>query len=168
VVADNGYHSEQVLDVLQNESDLRTYIPEPDRKYQRTWTDKSPQREAAYRRNRRRTKGNRGRRLQRHRSERVERTFAHLCDTGGSRRTWLRGLEKVQKRYMSAAMAYNLGQIMRKLVGAGKPRYAAVLAERALSRLCAVWEVLTRPGSLLADSPRQQNQNLAIHASLSA
>ncbi|MEO9933418.1 MAG: transposase [Rhodopirellula bahusiensis] len=61
VVADNGYHSEQVLDVLQNESDLRTYIPEPDRKYQRTWTDKSPQREAAYRRNRRRTKGNRGR-----------------------------------------------------------------------------------------------------------
>ena len=168
VVADKGYHSEHVLDGLQNECDLRTYIPEPDRKYQRTWTDKSPQREAAYRRNRRRTKGNRGRRLQRHRSERVERTFAHLCDTGGSRRTWLRGLEKVQKRYMSAAMAYNLGQIMRKLVGAGKPRYAAVLAERAFSRFCAAWEVMACPESLLTDSQRQQNQNWTFQASLGA
>ena len=130
VVADRGYHSEEVLHNLQNESGFRTYIPEQERKSKRKWRGKEPQREASYRRNRRNTCGKRGRRLQRLRSERVERTFAHLCDTGGSRRTWLRGLEKVQKRYKSAAMAYNLGRIMRSLIGAGKPRYAAVLAER--------------------------------------
>ena len=130
VVADKGYHSEEALDNLQNESNVRTYIPEQERKSHRKWTNKSERRESCYRRNRRNAQGNRGRRLQRLRSERVERSFAHLCDTGGSRRTWLRGLEKVQKRYMSAAMAHNLGRTMRKLVGAGKPRYAAVLAER--------------------------------------
>ena len=130
VVADKGYHSEDCLDRLQNEAHQRTYIPEPERKTKRRWKNKPPQRQAACRRNRRNTKGTRGRRLQRLRSERVERTFAHLCDTGGARRTWLRGLEKVQKRYLSAAMAYNLGRILRSLIGAGKPRYLAVLAER--------------------------------------
>ena len=32
VVADKGYHSEGALDDLQNECEVRTYIPEPDRK----------------------------------------------------------------------------------------------------------------------------------------
>ncbi|MCM2375271.1 transposase [Aporhodopirellula aestuarii] len=152
VVADKGYHSEQTLDDLQNKCNVRTYIPEPERKGTRTWTDKSPEREASYRRNRRNTNGNRGRKLQRYRSERVERTFAHLCDTGGARRTWLRGIEQVQKRYKSAVMAYNLGQVMRKLTGAGKPRYLAVLAERAFSHLrvfWAKWGPITKPASLL-------------------
>ena len=135
VVADKGYHGEETLDRLQNETGVRTYIPESDRKDNRIWTDKSPRREASYRRNRRNTFGNRGRRLQRLRSERVERSFAHLCDTGGSRRTWLRGIKKVHKRYLTAAMAHNLGRIMRSLIGAGKPRYAAVLAER----LCFIY-----------------------------
>ena len=138
-VADKGYHGEKTLDELQNECNVRTYIPEPDRETNRKWTDKSERREASYRRNRRNTKGHRGRRLQRLRSERVERTFAHLCDTGGSRRTWLRGIAKVRKRYMSAAMAFNLGQIMRALIGAGKPRYAAVLVARAFSRSSEFW-----------------------------
>jgi len=135
VIADKGYHGEETLDTLQNESLVRTYIPEADRKTKRTWTDKSARRESSYRRNRRNTLGAPGCRLQRLRSERVERSFAHLCDTGGGRRTWLRGLEKVHKRYMTAAMAHNLGRIMRSLIGAGKPRYAAVLAER----LCFIY-----------------------------
>ena len=142
VVADKGYHGELTLDQLQNESDLRTYIPEPTHKHNRTWTDKSERRESSYRRNRRNTKGNRGRRLQRLRSERVERVFAHLCDTGGARRTWLRGIEKVRKRYLSAAMAFNLGRIMRLLIGAGKPRFAQVLAERALLALFTILAAL--------------------------
>ena len=53
-----------------------------------------------------------------------------MCDTGGARRTWLRGIEDVQKRYLTAAIAFNLGRIMRSLIGAGKPRHLAVLAER--------------------------------------
>jgi transposase len=138
VVADKGYHSEDSLDRLQNESHKRTYIPEQERKADRKWKNKPARKQAAYRRNRRNTTGVRGRRLQRLRSERVERTFAHLCDTGGARRTWLRGLEQVHKRYMTAAMAYNLGRIMRALLGAGKPRYLAVLAER----LCFIYFVM--------------------------
>ena len=102
LVADKGYHGELILDQLQNESEVRTYIPEPKQQHNRVWTDKSPLRQASYRRNRRNATGDRGRRLQRLRSERVERTFAHLCDTGGTRRTWLRGIEKVRKRYLSA------------------------------------------------------------------
>ena len=87
LVADKGYHGELILDQLQNESEVRTYIPEPKQQHNRVWTDKSPLRQASYRRNRRNATGDRGRRLQRLRSERVERTFAHLCDTGGARRT---------------------------------------------------------------------------------
>lgn len=145
VVADKGYHSEDSLDSLQNEAGQRTYIPEPERKNKKTgkkarrrWKGKPARKQAAYRRNRRNTLGQRGRRLQRLRSEKVERTFAHLCDTGGARRTWLRGLEKVQKRYLTAAMVHNLGRILRSLLGAGKPRHLAVLAER----LCFIYFIM--------------------------
>lgn len=131
VVADKGYHSEASLDCLQNRWQQRTYVPESQRKQPRNWKDKPEGWQAAYRRNRRNTLGARGRRLQRLRSERVERTFAHLCETGGARRTWLRGLDKVRKRYVTAAMAFNLGRILRALFGAGKPRHLAVLAGRA-------------------------------------
>ena len=72
--------------------------------------------------NRARTQRAYGKRLQRLRSERVERSFAHVCDTGGGRRSWLRGLENVRKRHLIAAAAHNLGLILRKLLGAGKPR----------------------------------------------
>ena len=140
VVADKGYHSEDALDRLNNETNVRTYIPEPERKTNRKWQGKAKRKQAAYRRNRRNNNGNRGRKLQRLRSEKVERTFAHMCDTGGARRTWLRGIEKVQKRYQTAAMAYNLGRIMRSLTGAGKPRHFAALAER----LCLIYLLTIR------------------------
>jgi transposase len=42
----------------------------------------------------------------------VERSFAHTCGSGNQRRTWLRGLENVQKRYLLTAAARNLGLIM--------------------------------------------------------
>jgi len=63
-----------------------------------------------------------GRRLNRLRTERVERTFAHVCNTGGQRRQWSRGLEKVRKGYLLAAAGYNLGLILRKLFRLVKPR----------------------------------------------
>ena len=142
VVADKGYHSEDCLQRLQCESSWRTYIPEPERKSPRKWKNKPEENERAYRRNRRNTLGKRGRQLQRDRSEQVERSFAHTCNTGGARRTWLRGLEKVQKRYMSVAMAFNLGRIMRKLIGAGKPRYLSALAARLCLAYVAIQRVL--------------------------
>jgi hypothetical protein len=86
-----------------------------------------------------------GKRLGRLRSERVERSFAHVCDTGGARRSWLRGLEDVTKRYRIAAAAHNLGRIMRLLFGIGKPR--VLQAPRALVWLAqlvvtAFWRAL--------------------------
>jgi len=66
--------------------------------------------------------------MQRHRSQRVERSFAHVCETGGARRTWLRGLEKINKRYSMVVAAHNLGLLMRNLFGSGKPRQAAFAA----------------------------------------
>jgi hypothetical protein len=45
-----------------------------------------------------------------------------ILDRGGMRRVWLRGREKVQKRYLIHVAGYNLGLIMRLLTGAGTPR----------------------------------------------
>jgi hypothetical protein len=72
--------------------------------------------------NRRRVRGGPGKRLQRKRSELVERSFAHVCETGGGRRCWLQGLMKVTKRYLLQVAARNLGLILRKLFGIGTPR----------------------------------------------
>ena len=94
VPADKGYHKAETLAWCQ-EYGIRTYIPERASKVQRTWTDKPEAwREAVYG-NRRRVKGRRSKRLQRLRSEYVERSFAHLCETGGARRSWLCGLVDV-------------------------------------------------------------------------
>jgi hypothetical protein len=56
------------------------------------------------------------------RAERVERSFALTLDRGGMRRAWLRGRENLRKRYLVHVAGYNLGLIMRLLVGAGTPR----------------------------------------------
>ena len=120
--ADKGYHAADTLVACQ-ELDLlgvKTYIPEP--RGRRRWADKTAEQQAAVLGNRARTQRTYGKRLQRRRSELVERSFAHVCDTGGGRRTWLRGLENVRKRHLLAAAAHNLGLILRKLLGAGKPR----------------------------------------------
>lgn len=124
VVVDKGYYSAEVLGTFAEHTTYRPYISEPQLPAgkTRTWTDKpAGQRQAVYA-NRRRVRGKRGRRLQRQRSERVERTFAHVCETGGARRTWLRGIDKVRKRYLLAAAAHNLGRLMRELFGMGTPR----------------------------------------------
>jgi transposase len=102
---------------------VRTYIPERRQKTRR-WIDKPVEQEAAFRANRRRVRGDKGRRLNRWRSERCERTFAHVCETGGGRRSWLRGIENVSKAYTVKCAAYNLGLLLRKAFGMRKPRNA--------------------------------------------
>jgi transposase len=121
VAADKGYHAAEQLE-LADALSLRTYIPEPERPHKSRWTDKPPELKAAVYANRRRTKRDKSKRLQRLRSERVERSFAHVCETGGARRTWLRGIEKVRKRRLIAALARNLGVMLRALFGMGTPR----------------------------------------------
>jgi len=120
VVGDKGYHAAATLAACAAVG-LRTYIPERDCG-RRRWDDKPVAWELAVRDNRRRVRGARSRRLQRLRSERSERSFAHTCGSGNQRRTWLRGRENVQKRYLLTAAARNLGLIMRHLFGIGTPR----------------------------------------------
>jgi transposase len=121
-VADKGYHSAGTLTNLREYTTYRSYVPEPERRHQCVWTDKPPEQREAVVANRRRTRGDRGRKLQRLRSERVERSFAHVCETGGARRTWLTGIENVRKRYLISAAAHNLGLLMRSLFKMGTPR----------------------------------------------
>jgi transposase len=121
VVADKGYHGAATIE-LCDDLNFRTYIPEPKRKHRSRWTDKPPDHRNAVYANRRRVQGARGKHLQRLRSERVERSFAHVCETGGARRCWLTGLAKVTKRYLVQAVARNLGLILRKLFAMGTPR----------------------------------------------
>jgi transposase len=66
--------------------------------------------------------GERGRRLMRRRGQYVERSFAHVYDTGGMRRTHVRGHENILKRLLVHAGAFNLGLLMRKAFGRGTPR----------------------------------------------
>ena len=121
VVADKGYHSADLVAGC-TEAGIRTYIVEQKPKGQRRWTDKPEGQQQAVYANRRRCRRKKGRQLQRWRSERVERSFAHICETGGARRSWIRGLVEVAKRYLIQVAGHNLGILMRKLFGIGTPR----------------------------------------------
>ncbi len=119
--ADKGYHSTETLTWGQSFG-IRTYIPERESQWARRWTDKSEEEKRAVYNNRRRVRGKRGKRLGRLRSEYTERSFAHTCETGGARRSRLRGLIDVAKRYLMYVAGRNLGVIMRALFGMGTPK----------------------------------------------
>jgi transposase len=103
LIGDRGYHSNDTLRALG----LRSYLAEPDRG-RRCWT-KEPEAQQPVYGNRRRVGGPRGKRLMRRRGEYVERTFAHVYDTGGLRRVHLRGHLNILKRLIVHAGAFNLG-----------------------------------------------------------
>jgi hypothetical protein len=122
VVADKGYHAAEQLAVVNEGLGTRTYIPEPKRKTAWKWEERTESERRAVTSNHRRVLGERGKKLQRRRSELTERTFAHVCETGGARRCWLHGKLAVSKRYLLQVAARNLGLMMRKLFGIGTPR----------------------------------------------
>ena len=124
VVADKGYHSNDTM-VTMEEMEVRSYTSEPDRG-KRDWEGKEAERDAVYR-NRRRIRGNRGKRLLRTRGELVERPFNHYLDDGRMRRTHLRRQENIQKRLLVHVAGFNLGILMRRWLGAGTPKGLAAL-----------------------------------------
>jgi transposase len=119
IVTDKGYHSNLIM-VELDALGLRSYVSEPARG-RRNWA-KEPAAQAPVYANRRRIRGPRGRRLMRRRGEYVERAFAHIYDTGGMRRTHLRGHTNILKRLLIHAGGFNLGLVMRQLIGLGTPR----------------------------------------------
>ena len=139
VVADKGYHSNEVA-VGLSELGVRTYIAEPERG-RRNWEGKQAEKEAVYG-NRRRIRGERGKRMQRQRGEKIERNFAHQFDTGGMDRLYLRGINNVHKKLLVQAAACNLALLMRSIYGAGKPRAAHDQSVEAIFAILALIRVL--------------------------
>ncbi len=148
IVADKGYHSNQTLIDLEAVA-VRSYIAEPDRG-RRHWMT-TPEAQGPVYGNRRRVRGARGKQLLRRRGEYVERSFAHVYDTGALRRTHLRGHQNILKRLRVHAGAFNLGLLMRKAFGRGTPRglqgrrFALGALDIALATLVdRVWTAATR------------------------
>jgi transposase len=120
LIADKGYHSRDGLKALDN-GPWKSRISEPKRDAFSRWHGDNTARRAVYN-NRARLLSAVARQAFKLRAELVERGFALILDRGGMRRTWLRGRENVQKRYLIQVAGYNLGLIMRLLTGAGTPR----------------------------------------------
>ena len=162
VVADKGYHSNDVLDNLK-QAGIRSYISEPDRG-RRKWKGKHDLQAAVYA-NRRRIKADRGQALRKLRGERVERSFAHTYETGGMRRLHLRDRGNILKRLMIHTAAFNLGLLMRKVLGVGTPRGLQGLIS-ALCRYLVAYLATLRPLTPFGKIP-QAHQTPILRSHLS-
>jgi transposase len=138
-VADKGYHSNDVL-TGAGQMVERTYIAEPDRGTRR-WEANEEARDAVYA-NRRRIRGPRGKRLMKKRGEFIERSFAHCYDTGGMRRTHLKGHENILKRLLIHVAGFNLSLVLRKRLGLGTARGLQGRCGQALAVLARLFEAL--------------------------
>ncbi len=136
-VCDKGYHGGECLVGLQEDQGLRTYVSEPNRG-RRKWKGKKGQQKAVYA-NRSRITGERGKALMRKRGELVERSFAHVYDTGGMRRTHLRGHENILKRLLVHTAGFNLSLVFRRDIGKGTPRGLQGLKRQAGKALNPGW-----------------------------
>jgi transposase len=137
VTSDKGYYSVSELQALQKEG-IRTVISDPIDNRRVDKLEKAEQR--AVRGAKRSVKSKSGKDLLRRRGMHIERSFAHILDAGGMRRTTLRGWENLNKRFKLAAAFYNLSQLMRALFGFGTPKQLAAAMDRrgrGLFSLCA-------------------------------
>jgi transposase len=136
VTSDKGYYGVTELQALQGEG-IRTVIADP---IDNRRLDKlPPEQRQAVRAARRSVKSKSGKDLLRRRGMHIERSFAHILDCGGMRRTTLRGWQNLNKRYKLAAAFYNLSQLMRQLFGFGTPKQLAAARERGGSGLFCRW-----------------------------
>jgi transposase len=157
LVADKGYHSRDGLKDLEDGA-WKSRIAEKKQPDVSRWHGDEEARRAVGTcpragqgpdpgNNRARLRSGVAREAFRLRAELVERSFALVLDRGGMRRAWLRGGENLRKRYLVHVAGYNLGPIMRLLVGAGTPRrFLAGLSAQLLALAAAdgaVFVVLT-------------------------
>jgi hypothetical protein len=142
MVADTGYHSREGLKALED-SAWKSRISEKEQKAFARWQGDAAARRAVYN-NRARLKSTVARQAFKLRAEKVERSFALILDIGGLRRTGLRGVENVEKRYLIQVAAHNL--VIRHRFGAGTPRQAMALfwlvSDECQGRGLAIWTIL--------------------------
>jgi transposase len=151
-VSDKGYHSNQTMTDMA-ELEIRSYASEPDHG-RRNWEDKAAERDAVYA-NRRRIRGKRGKELLAKRGELLERSFAHTLETGGMRRVYLRGRTNILKRMLIHVGGFNLGLVMRKLIGKGTPRGLQGAFLRLLGPIYVLWMVMQGVWSRREQSERR-------------
>lgn len=151
LTADKGYYHVDALCTFR-EAGIRTVISDPldHRRIDRL----SPAAQRAVRAAVRAVSSASGKASLRVRGERLERTFEHVLDCGGARRTTLRGRGNIRKRYLVQAMCANLSLLLRALGGVGTPKQAWAASGRMLHaislRLRADGALSTRPGGILA------------------
>ena len=136
IVADKGYHSNDTLTGFRD-LNMRSYISEPDRG-RRNWKGKPDEQKAVYA-NRRRIRGERGKRLLRQRGLMLEQPFAHTLETGAMRRVHLRHRDNILKRVLIQYAALNLSLILRNNFGNGTPRGLQGQHVTALFTLILLW-----------------------------
>jgi len=117
--ADKGYHAAGEMGRLHQEG-IRTVISDPvkNRKLDKLSVDEAK----AVSKARRSARSESGKKLLKQRGQHLERSFAHVLDAGGARRTTLRGAENLNKRHKVSAAIYNLSQLMRVICGVGTPK----------------------------------------------
>jgi transposase len=120
LIADKGYHSRDGLKDLEDGA-WKSRIAEKKVSGVHRWRDDHAARRAVYN-NRARLRSGVAKEAFKLRAELVERSFALTLDRGGMRRAWLRGCDNLHKRYLVHVAGYNLGLIMRLIIGAGTPR----------------------------------------------
>jgi transposase len=145
--ADKAYHAVGELKQLQAEG-IRTVISDPVKN--RKLDNLDPEDVRVVRKAKRSSGSQSGKKLLRRRGMHVERSFAHILDAGGARRTTLRGLGNLNKRFKVSAAIYNLSQLMRKLFGVGT---AKQLAAMGIARFL-VWRTILVVGCELFHKDR--------------
>jgi transposase len=133
--ADKAYHAVAEMKQLQAEG-IRTVISDPvnNRKVENL----DPEDARVVRNAKRSACSKSGKELLQRRGMHLERSFAHILDAGGARRTTLRRLENLNKRFKVSAAIYNLSQLMRKLFGVGTPKQLAATGKA----LFLVWRTI--------------------------
>ena len=134
--ADKGYHAVSEMSQLQHEG-IKTVISDPIKN--RKLENLSPVEADAVRQAKRSASSKSGKKLLKKRGMHLERSFAHLLDAGGARRTMLRGLENLNKRFKLAAAIYNLSQLMRQIWGVGTPKQWAAGVQTLAWMVCRLF-----------------------------
>jgi transposase len=150
VVADKGYHSKRGLRALA-EVGVQSVVAEPERKRQR-WQNQAAEQAAVYA-NRRRLQTKTAKGLMKRRGELIERSFAHLYDTGGMRRVHLRKKDNIAKRALIHAAAFNLSLILRQVMGVGTARQAAEISTALCCWLVALAKLAAAAPEAIGPAP---------------
>jgi transposase len=119
LTADKGYFAAEELPHLVQAGIMPNI---PDRTAKRNLSRLTEATRTIVERVRRRVKSRKGKRLLRRRGMYIERSFRHILDDGSMRRTTLRGRENIEKRYLIAALGYNLSLMLFTMFGVGRPK----------------------------------------------